>query len=131
MNEGYSKTQLVKKLGIKEGDEVLFINEPDNYFELLEVLPEVKEAMNQADFIHLFSKQHAGLRVELPNIKKRLKKTGMLWISWPKKASGVTTDLSDAVVRQEGLDVGLVDTKVCAVDGTWSALKFMYRKADR
>lgn len=131
MNEGYSKTPLVKKLGIKEGDEVLFINEPDHYFGLLDVLPEVKEASNDADFIHLFTKKHARLRAELPNLKKRLKKTGMLWISWPKKTSGVSTDLSDAIVRQEGLDVGLLDTKVCAVDGTWSALKFMYRKADR
>jgi hypothetical protein len=64
-------------------------------------------------------------------LKSKLKKTGMLWVSWPKKLSGVITDLNDGVVRQAGLDVGLVDTKVCAVDAIWSGLKFMYRKIDR
>lgn len=131
MNEGYSKTPLIKKLGIKEGDEVLFVNEPDHYFDLLEVLPDVKEAEKEADFIHLFTHQYSVLKSELPKLRLKLKKTGMLWVSWPKKASGVPSDLSDGVVRQSGLDAGLVDTKVCSVDEVWSGLKFMYRTTDR
>jgi len=122
---------LVKKLGIKDGQRVLFINQPDYYFELLEVLPEVSEASDEADFIHLFVKSIAELDSNLLVLKSKLKKTGMLWVSWPKKLSGVITDLNDGVVRQAGLDVGLVDTKVCAVDAIWSGLKFMYRKIDR
>lgn len=128
---GYSKTPLVKKLGLKDGQSVLFVNQPSNYFDLLQILPEVKEAQYELDFIHLFVHSSAELINHLASLKPELKKTGMLWVSWPKKSSGVPSDLSDGVVREAGLKAGLVDTKVCAVDEIWSGLKFMYRISDR
>ena len=133
MTAGYSKTPLAKKLGIKEGHKVCFINQPDNYLSLFEQLPEIEEGKpnEEVNFIHYFSKSAAELKETLPGLKKRLKKDGTLWISWPKKAAKVQTDLDGNVVRQLGLEAGLVDVKVCAVDETWSGLKFMYRKEDR
>lgn len=134
MTSGYSGTPLARKLGIKEGFKVLFINHPTHYFDLFEDMPNTQVATeedNDIDFIHFFTKESDELKVLLPQLKKLLKMKGMIWVSWPKKSSKVETDVSDSVVRSTGLEVGLVDTKVCAVDEVWSGLKFMYRVKDR
>ena len=83
------------------------------------------------DFIQLFAASRAELEAEFPRMKQTLSQDGMLWVSWPKRSSKVETDLSDNVVREVGLDNGLVDVKVCAVDQTWSGLKFVRRLKDR
>lgn len=134
MSVGYSGTPLVKKLGIKEGFEILLINEPVNYIDLLRDLPDGVSRVTAempADFIHFFTKDNAELRNVLPQLKLLLKKNGMLWISWPKKTSKVISNVSDSIVRDAGLGVGLVDIKVCAVDEVWSGLKFVFRTKDR
>jgi len=87
--------------------------------------------MAEVDFIHVFVKESKVFQKEFLYCKKHLKKTGMLWISWPKKASKVATDLDENVIRDFGLEAGLVDVKVCAVDEVWSGLKFMFRLKDR
>ncbi|MTI21872.1 DUF3052 family protein [Fulvivirga sp. RKSG066] len=131
---GYSKTPLAKKLGIKAGDKVLFINQPDTYFSLFEELPDITEvdfSTSEVDFIHFFTTSHKELKAQLPFLKERLSKTGMLWVSWPKKSAKVACDIDGNIVRHLGLEAGLVDVKVCAVDETWSGLKFMFRIKDR
>ena len=85
----------------------------------------------EKDYIHLFATRVRDLERRLPTLKRHLSKTGLAWISWPKKASGVPTDLDGNVVRRLGLGTGLVDVKVCAVDADWSGLKFVYRLKDR
>lgn len=133
---GYSPNPLLRKLGIKAGHRIQVFNEPDNYWDDLGPLPENIEGVDEAapeslDFIHFFTKSAAELKNEIDSLKSRVKKTGMIWISWPKKASKVPTDVTDMVVRNIGLEAGLVDVKVCAVDEVWSGLKFMYRVKDR
>ena len=131
---GYAGRPLVKKLGIKSGMTVFFSQPPAHYLELLGPLPEelhFLELDEPADFIHHFETSESNLKRDFPELKDLIKKTGTLWISWPKKASKMTSDLSDGIVRKIGLEGGLVDTKVCAVDKDWSALKFMYRTKDR
>jgi hypothetical protein len=133
---GYSPNPLLKKLGIKEHFKIQVFNAPDNYWEDLGPLPANVEGVEKADeeeidFIHFFTKSADEMKREIGTLKASLKKTGMLWISWPKKASKVPTDMSDGIVRSTGLDAGLVDVKVCAVDDVWSGLKFMYRIKDR
>lgn len=135
MPAGYSTNPLFKKLGIKEGYNCLIINEPDNYVDLLQEIPQDSEFTDDAsqgpfDFIHVFVTTHDELKSW--NIwKTSMKKTGMIWLSWPKQTSELATDLNGNDVRKFGLDGGLVDTKVCAVDHDWSGIKFMYRKGDR
>jgi len=133
---GYSPNPLLRKLGIKEGYRIQVFNEPETYWDDLGPLPDAVEGVDEEgqgdlDFIHFFSKSADEMNERLPILKSSLKKTGMLWISWPKKASKVPTDMGDMVVRNAGLDIGLVDVKVCAVDEIWSGLKFMYRIKDR
>lgn len=130
---GYSKTPLAKKLGIKAGYSIRLVNQPDYYLTLFDELPDVHEtsAGEQVDFIHFFTKSISELETRLPDLKSDLKATGVLWISWPKKAAKVDTDLDGNIVRKLGLESGLVDVKVCAVDEVWSGLKFMYRIKDR
>lgn len=132
---GYSGTPLVKKLGIKEGARVLFLHEPEGFRDALGPLPDratlAKSRSRDLDFIHLFVTSASMLKREFLGLSARLAPAGALWISWPKKSSGVATDLSDETVRQIGLEAGLVDTKVCAVDETWSGLKFVIRLKDR
>jgi Protein of unknown function (DUF3052) len=135
---GYSGTPLAKKLGIKDNFRAALLHVPD------EVKTELRDALAKCriqslrgqtgadlDFIFLFTKSRAGLELELMPAAKALAPAGMLWISWPKKSSGVATDLSDGVVRQSGLDAGLVDIKVCAVSEVWSGLKFVIPVKDR
>ena len=132
---GYSGTPLVKKLGIKPGFTIGLINPPDNYQALLGQLPPDvqirRRLVSSTDFIHLFAASQRELDQALPRAKKVLSRDGMLWLSWPKQSSGVDTDLNGNTVRKTGLSAGLVDIKVCAIDETWSGLKFVYRKKDR
>ena len=131
---GYSGTPLVKKLGIKPGTNVAFVSAPPGYASELDLPYDVivNSRSNKAlDFAQLFVKRETELKRKFSEYAKRLNASGMLWVSWPKKSSGVSTDLSDNVVRRIGLDAGLVDVKVCAIDETWSGLKFVFRLKDR
>ena len=133
---GYSKNPLWKKLGIKEGHHCFLFQSPTNYFELLEETPtesEWDDTLEKVsyDFMHVFLTELEVLKSNWDRWKAKLKKDGSLWVSWPKGTSKVKTDLNGNVVRSFGLEGGLVDVKVCAVDDDWSGLKFMYRKKDR
>lgn len=130
---GYSGTPLIDKLGIKPQSRVQFVSEPPNFPALLGPLPPgCRRAMRgELDFAILFVTTRAGLEKRFDRLRDRLKSTGMLWISWPKKTSGVASDLTENVVREIGLSKGLVDVKVCAIDETWSGLKFVRRVRDR
>jgi len=132
---GYSRTPLVKKLGIKPHTKLYFYQPPKKYFDWLHPLPEeidIKSNLNgQLDFIHVFVTDKKTFQKEFLRANKSLQKDGALWISWPKKASKVETDLDENVIRDFGLKEGLVDVKVCAVDEVWSGLKFVFRTKDR
>lgn len=132
---GYSGTPLPKKLGIKDGFRVCFVDAP----------PEVRRELTPAlagckimrdgeaacDFAMIFSKSKGALVKEFKRLTKQLAPSGMLWVSWPKKSSGVASDLDENIVRETGLAAGLVDVKVCAVTEVWSGLKFVRRLKDR
>ena len=126
---GYSGTPLPKKLGIKDGFKVALLHMPsDVQSELAGAFKKcslLKPAAGSLDFVHLFVKSRAGLGLDLVPAARALAPAGMLWISWPKKSSGVASDLDENFVRQSGLDAGLVDIKVCAVTDVWSGLKFV------
>jgi hypothetical protein len=132
---GYSGTPLPKKLGIKDGFSVCLIAAPS------EVTTELKSALASCkivrdgkallDFAMVFTKAKSELAKEFKQISKQLAPAGMLWVSWPKKSSGVATDLDENIVREIGLAAGLVDVKVCAVTEVWSGLKFVRRLKDR
>jgi hypothetical protein len=132
---GYSGTPLVKKLGIKEGFRIAFVGAPPNFDQELDVLPEdvkkIANPKNNIDFVLLFTKSAGELRKNFSRYARTLAPNGMLWICWPKKSSGVATDLNENVVREIGLAAGMVDVKVCAVTEIWSGLKFVYRLEDR
>tara|TARA_R110002072_G_scaffold139645_1_gene283429 strand:+ start:1118 stop:1519 length:402 start_codon:yes stop_codon:yes gene_type:complete len=130
-----STTPLAKKLGYRAGQRVRILGAPEHYPELVgPLLDEVRlmrSTRGSFDLIHAFFRREAGLRRELPVLAQRLTPQGMLWLSWPKKSSSLETDLDREVVRALGLETGLVDVKVCAVDGDWSGLKFVIRLRDR
>lgn len=132
---GYSGTPLLKKLGIKAGYQVYILNPIPDYFDLTSPLPDDVHVMEmlkgEADMIHLFTSSRSSFEKAFLRAKKHLKKTGMIWVSWPKKSSKVPTDLDENIIREFGLTNGLVDVKVCAVNETWSGLKFVFRVADR
>ena len=132
---GYSQRSLADKLGIKPGAVVTALSPPPAYVKLLAPVPAdvtfVSRLGKRARFIHCFVTRRAELERELPALARALADDGMAWISWPKKAAKVETDLTEDVVRALGLRVGLVDVKVCAVDEVWSGLKFVRRLADR
>jgi hypothetical protein len=132
---GYSGTPLPKKLGIKPGAHVWLVDAPsDVRAELSAALAgceSVRTGEAPLDFAMIFTKSKAELAKEFTRISKLLAPAGMLWVSWPKKSSGVATDLDENKVRQIGLDAGLVDVKVCAVTEVWSGLKFVRRVKDR
>ena len=132
---GYSGTLLAKKLGIKEGFDINLINAPEYYFDLFtdmpggitfEDNPEIKK-----DFIHFFVLDKGDYFTQLPELKYQIKPNGMIWVSWPKKASKVATDITEDIVRATALKNGLVDIKVCAIDATWSGLKLVIPLKDR
>lgn len=131
---GYSGTPLPKKLGIKDGFRVRLANAPaDARAELREALAECVEVEDggSLDFVMLFTDSRAELSKEFSRMAKLLAPAGMLWVSWPKKSSGVATDVDENKVREIGLAAGLVDVKVCAVTEIWSGLKFVRRVKDR
>lgn len=150
MSTGYSGTPLIRKLGIKPGFRALVVDPPDRYRALLGELPEaatLEEARlgdlqrrgaggtaaepRPFDFVHLFATRPSALERALRHYRAAIAPDGMIWASWPKRASGVATELDGSLVRRTGLAAGLVDIKVCAVDETWSGLKFVIRLADR
>ncbi len=135
MPTGYSKRTLVEKLGLKPGARAAFLHAPAGYRKTLGPLPPkvtVTSKLGEGhDFIHFFTREKHDLEGEFPKMKKALAPDGALWISWPKGASGVATDLNENVVRDIALSNGLVDVKVCAVDEIWSGLKLVYRLRDR
>lgn len=132
---GYSGTPLQKKLGIRPGDCILVIDEPKDYWDWISPLPEgvtTKPKGGQSvEFAHLFVKEKKVYVKEVMRLKKMLKPDGMIWISWPKKASKVVTDMDENVIRDFALKNGLVDIKVCAVDEIWSGLKLVIPVKDR
>lgn len=132
---GYSQTPLVKKLGIKEGFTLYIKNSPFEYEELLGRLPDntaVKTRLSKGlDFVHCFIKSQKELAGFLPKAKEAICPNGMIWVSWPKKASKVDTDVTEDVIRLVCLPLDLVDIKVCAIDDTWSGLKLVIRKEKR
>ena len=129
---GYSGTPLPKKLGIKDQFRVTLLAMPvDVTAELKEALAGCRAAKNNLDFALMFVKTKADLKKRFAPTAKQLAPAGMLWVSWPKKTSGVASDLDENLVREIGLDAGLVDVKVCAVNEVWSGLKFVRRVKDR
>jgi hypothetical protein len=130
---GYSGTPLLDKLGIKAGARLQFVAAPSNFAALLGELPEGARVASRGllDFAMLFVKSKSELEKEFERLRDRLERNGMLWVAWPKKTSGVVSDLTEGIVRAFGLAAGLVDVKVCAVDETWSGLKFVRRLRDR
>jgi hypothetical protein len=133
---GYSGTPLVRKLGIKLDARVGFIGAPEGFDPTLGELPpgvRVRRRLGGQPFdvIVAFHRARAELELRLPALARALDPAGGLWIAWPKRASGVSTDLTEDVVRALGLAGGLVDNKVCAIDETWSGLRFVYRLRDR
>lgn len=131
---GYSGTPLVRKLGLKPGQRLVFRAVPPAVLREIGALPDGARVMRSAtgiDFVLCCSSNAKELRRALPREVARLAPVGMLWIGWPKKASKVETDLTENVVREIGLAAGLVDVKVCAIDEVWSGLKFVRRLKDR
>ena len=133
---GYSGTPLPRKLGIRAGHRVALLRAPEGFEETLGELPpdvSVRRRLRAGpiDVIVAFVRSRSELERGLETWRAALDPAGGLWIAWPKKSSGVSTDLSDGMVRDAGLATGLVDNKVCAIDATWSGLRFVVRLADR
>lgn len=129
---GYSGTSLAKKLGIKPGDVVRALDAPDNYAELLARLPDgvqlTKRLAKDARFVHVFATERGKLERGLEQLRNGIAADGTIWVSWPKKASKMPTDITEDVIREVSLPLGLVDVKVRAVDDIWSGLKLVVRK---
>lgn len=131
---GTSSTPLVKKLGITEGARLAVVAAPNGFAEGLELPPGVvlrNQARGRLDVVLFFVTRRAELTRRFPAMKRGLEPDGGLWIAWPKRTSGVATDLTETPVREIGLDNGLVDNKVAAIDEIWSGLRFVYRVDDR
>ena len=132
---GYSGTPLAKKLGIKAGFSLMLINQPAYYFDLFTDLPGGlifdDDGNAPKDFIHFFSKQADEYVEKLPSLKNKIKPNGIIWVSWPKKSSKVLTDITENLIRDYAIKIGLVDIKVCAVDEIWSGLKLVIPVKDR
>ena len=132
---GDSGSPLLQKLGIKPGMAVTLIHPPAGYLKMLGPLPEGTRLLNRiargSSFAQLFTTDRNELRKYLIQFRAALAETGMVWISWPKKSAGVPTTVTEDVIRALALPLGFVDTKVCAVDATWSGLKLMIRRENR
>ena len=131
---GYSGTPLAKKLGIVEGCRVAIVSAPDGFCDDLDMPDGVRvrtAARGRLDVLVFFVTRRGELTRRFPTMMRALEYDGGLWIAWPKRTSGVATDLSENPVREIGLANGLVDNKVAAIDDTWSGLRFVYRRADR
>ena len=129
---GYSGTPLAVKLGLDAGRTVLLMNEPSNYAKLIgstfAALKKVNALGKSVDVVHLFTTTRSGLTDRLQRCRRDLRDDAVVWVSWPKKSSGVPTDVTEQTIRDVALPMGFVDIKVCAVDDTWSGLKLMVRK---
>jgi hypothetical protein len=132
---GYSGTRLPTKLGIKEGARVALVRAPEGFERTLKPLPDGVRVRNQArgaqDVVLFFATREAELERRFDGFARAIAPDGGLWIAWPKRSACVATDLRETVVRELGLAHGLVDNKVCAVDDTWSALRFVHRVKNR
>lgn len=137
---GYSGTPLLKKLGVKDGQNALLVAVPDTVLALKNCKSwrHLKTAKTPRgisggpyDFIHFFTANKQALISSLPKLKNELQQNGLIWISWPKKSSGVASTVSENDVRHHALKTGLVDVKVCAVDEIWSGLKLVIPVKDR
>ena len=132
---GYSDRPLAQKLGIKPAMTVTVLNEPADYRQLLGEGADGVEFSDRtrtaSSFVHLFTTRCGELEKQLSRLRKKIPDTGTIWVSWPKRASGVTTDVTEDIIRAIALSLGFVDVKVCAIDETWSGLKLMVRRANR
>lgn len=132
---GYSGTPLAKKIGVREGISIWLVNPPDYYFDLFTDMPEkikvLKKRSEQIDMIHFFTNSQKELVEQLPLLKKQIAKNGMIWVSWPKKAAKIETDVTEDNIRDCALRIGLIDVKVCAVNDTWSGLKLVIPVKER
>jgi hypothetical protein len=132
---GYSGIPLPQKLGIKPGAIIVAIDAPGNYRKLVGQIPSgvnfATRPVGNTRFVHLFVKERRALGMNLQLLRKKIADDAVVWVSWPKKASGVATDVTEDVVRAVALPLGFVDIKVCAVDETWSGLKLMIRRENR
>lgn len=132
---GYSGTPLAKKLGIQGGFKLYLVQAPKNYLNLIAPVPHgisvASRMSNTIDIVHVFSTHKSQLAQALCACLGKLKPNGAIWISWPKKASKVVTDITEDTIREIALPMGLVDIKVCAVDEVWSGLKLVIRKENR
>jgi hypothetical protein len=132
---GYSETPLPQKLGIKPGLTIVTINAPANYRRLLGTIPEGVTFSDRlkpdSSFVHVFIRKHSQLANRLPVLREKIADAGTVWVSWPKRSSGVPTDVTEDVIRAVALPLGFVDVKVCAIDETWSGLKLMVRRENR
>ena len=132
MTAGHSGTPLARKLGIKPGFRVKTGGAPGDYERLLSRLPNGVQVStrfrDKVDVWHLFVTSRSKLRAALQRAMKEIRRDGIIWVSWPKKASNVKSDVTESVIRDAALPLGLVDVKVCAVDDTWSGLKLVIRK---
>jgi len=129
---GYSGTPLAKKLGYKPGTKATVTGEPKHYRALLDPLPEgvafERAPSAKTELVHVFTTERADLAKQLAALRKKLPPDAAVWVSWPKKASKVPTDITEDVIRELALPLGFVDVKVCAVDEVWSGLKIVVRK---
>ena len=132
---GYSGTPLIKKLGVKPGFRVALVGAPKDFRNELGTLPENARFTSATsaglDLALVFVSSESELLLKFEPLAAKLQKNGMIWVAWPKKSSGVRTDLTFNNVQRIGLDAGLVDVKICAIDDIWSGLKFVYRLKDR
>jgi hypothetical protein len=132
---GYSGTPLGKKLGIKPGILIRVVDPPIDYLSLVGPLPEETKIapsdVNGLDLVHVFTTKRSGLLKAITRYKEKIKPAGAIWVSWPKKASGIPSEVTEDTVREVALPLGLVDIKVCAVDDVWSGLKLVIRKENR
>jgi hypothetical protein len=132
---GYSGTPLARKLGFKPGFRATYVNPPEGFDALLGELPDGVRVLRRLavplDLVVCFVTARAELERRLPALRAALAPAGMLWVAWPKRASGVATDMTEDVVREVALPTGLVDTKVAAIDATWSGLRLVVRRALR
>lgn len=132
---GYSGTPLAKKVGIKPPMRLVAINAPADYRAWLGDLPAgvtvVSDSSRPMHAVHVFATKRTALEKHLGALRRRLEQSGFVWVSWPKKASGVPTDITEDVIREVALPLGFVDIKVCAVTDVWSGLKLVIRKSER
>ena len=130
---GYSSTPLAGKVGLTKASFLCVLHAPENYKQLLPYYYRnmATSLENEYDWMHAFYTDSNELEKEFPRLKEHLSSAGQLWISWPKKASKIETDLNENIIRGIGLANGLVDVKVAAIDNRWSGLKFVYRLKDR